>query len=172
MSESIQYSGGPSLQREFSRRLAVRADEENVALAASTTVNSTGIEMLATDEALTYVLVHDGTDGDLTIVLQHADAQAGVYTDVDENGLIRGGENPGDPTGSLVIDTSVAANQGTILIGVCPHGRETDGSGNLVSQLKLSLRLEVTSDGDWDGSEIDVIPLSSVRAHYPGPNAG
>lgn len=184
MSVALQVLPAGAYQEEKALMVRIAQSSTDVAVAASATdVQGTEREVAGTAQSFMYLLTTDATAGQLTIDLYHADALAGTYTQVTDDALIRGGDrpviagsNPANrdeaPVASIVLDMSVAANQGTIIVSVSPSGRELDTAGNLVSQLKLAHRLFYTTDGSWNGTTVSEIGLEAHKENMPGPDAG
>lgn len=165
----VAAAGAYSMTKDHS--FEVRLAETATAVGASATdVQGAENEAQAQDQSFVYVLSHDATAGQITIELQHADALAGTYTKLTNDAVIHLGERKTAPVAALVLDASLAENQGTILVGVSASGRELSG-GQFVSSLKPAHRLVYTTDGSWNGTSINEIGISGAHRHQPGPSA-
>ena len=144
----------------------VNFSSTDVAVAASATDEAgTTHEVDGQDLECVYVLTTDATAGQLTINVDHADVLAGTYTRMTDDAVMKLGENQEIPVDSLVLDMSVAANQGTILVTLNASARELSG-GAFVSELKPAQRLSYTTDGSWNGTTISEIKLGMYK-HIP-----
>lgn len=171
MSVALQHGTGGAYTDEFSLHKIVRLDSADVAVGASAVqVNGAEHGVVGTDEAFMYVLTTDATAGELTIELAHADAVAGTYTVVNCDALILGGADVSDgvPQDSLVLDMSLAENQGTIMVWISPNGQENNGA--LVSEVKPAHRLYYSTDGAYNGTTISEIGIGAALHKMPVQN--
>lgn len=145
---------------------AVRlAETANAVAAAAVDDEGTAVTATQDDLGFMYILSHDATAGLLTIKLFHADTFGGTYRQVTNDALQLLGENNEVVEDELVLDCSLAANQGTILVGVAPSARELSG-GAFVSNLLVHHKLAYSTDGAWNGTSINEIGMAQYK-HLP-----
>lgn len=168
---SLQVGAAGAYSATAAHHAEVRLNQTANAVALSATDDlGAAITADGDDEAFVYLLSHNGTAGSLTIELFHCETFGGTYRHVNEDALMKLGENSTVPTGSLVLDVSLAANQGTIIVAVCAGARETSG-GAFVANLLKNHRLAYTTDASWNGTSIDEVGLGMHYHHQPSGDA-
>lgn len=177
----IQYSPGGAVNEDMSTKVRVALDHTQVALAGSATdtVVADGT-VAATEDAILFVLDTDATAGTLTLELAHNTDGAGTYVKLDQ-ALVRGGDvdvsgvaanDSNAPQDSLVLDMTVASNQGTLLVGVASTAAERTTSNDLIKQLLADYRLLATTDAGYNGTTVDVVVIAGMKRHVPGARIG
>ena len=168
MAVALQVAAGGAYSEEKAHVTRIGQTSTDVSVGVSADVNGTNFAVTGTAESFLYILTTDATAGSLTITLEHADTIGGTYTTVTDDAVILGGDVETVPTGSLVLDMSQSANQGTILVAVSPSARELLNN-DLVSLLKAAHRLNYVTDGSWNGTTVTEIGLEGHKHHMPGP---
>lgn len=161
----VQAGAGGALGRDKTGMLKNKG-HENIAVGASATVQSAALSIEAEIESLTYMLSTDATVGLLTIQVQH-DPGSGMVDTLDGTLVL-----DDQTTNSVLFGDSVQvdlADVGSdIVIGVSPSAQERNADGTLLRQLQNSVRLELTTDGTWNGTEVDLMAVGGHKRHMPG----
>ena len=173
---ALQVNPGGSLNAPGAPRLKNMGHQNTAVAASASDVDITGTIVIPPEvEGLAIMLTHDATVGLLTLALQHDQDGGSNFVNV-ADGIMALNEQSGSVLTpavggeTLQVDVEPVAGVGpNVVIAPMATAREVQAPNNtLVRQLTDRIRVRVSTDATWDGTEIDIHVVGHSKRHQPG----